>query len=222
MKTAFLIVYGALVRLYLFVARRGHHGWRAVTKISLVVRFLLAGFTGILTHPPVGGMGVLFLVALVFCALGDVLLLWFFNAGGTAFGIGNVLFFVYELRLLLQGGFQFRDFWWCIFIFLVPLYLLYHFLFTKGVREAHHGIEFQLTGYLISIAMHGTMGVLLIIFFPGTPSFWLGLGSLLFWISDMYLMFYKFRFHDKKWILNLNSLNYFVGMLLIAGSRHLV
>ena len=72
--------------------------------------------------------------------------------------------------------------------------------------------------YLSSIFMHGITGLALIIMVPGTSYVMLGLGSLLFMISDIVLNAYRFVFNNNKWLIRLNSLTYFTGLLLIVLS----
>jgi hypothetical protein len=46
----------------------------------------------------------------------------------------------------------------------------------------------------------------------------MGIGSLLFMASDMILTAYRFIFNNNKWLIRLNSLTYFSGLLLIVLS----
>ena len=75
-----------------------------------------------------------------------------------------------------------------------------------------------MTFYLSSIFMHGITGLALMIMMPGTSYVMLGLGSILFMISDIDLNLYRFVFNNNKWLIRVNSLTYFVGLLLIVLS----
>jgi len=56
---------------------------------------------------------------------------------------------------------------------------------------------------------------------PGTNFMVMGIGSVLFMISDMVLTAYRFIFKNNKWLIRLNSLTYFTGLLLIVISTAL-
>ena len=75
--------------------------------------------------------------------------------------------------------------------------------------------------YLSSIFMHGMTGLALITMMPGTNYAVMGLGSLLFMISDIDLNLYRFVFNNNKWLVRFNSLTYFTGLLLIVLSTAL-
>ena len=72
--------------------------------------------------------------------------------------------------------------------------------------------------YLSSIFMHGITGLALMTMMPGTSYVMLGLGSFLFMISDIDLNVYRYILNDNKWLIRLNSLTYFGGLLLIVLS----
>ena len=50
----------------------------------------------------------------------------------------------------------------------------------------------------------------------GTNYMTMGIGSVLFMISDMILTSYKFVFGRNKWLVRANSITYFIGLLLIV------
>ena len=213
--TAFLIIYGLLLLSYLFVERGHNRKLRIANKTVMAAGFLIYGYFAILTQDVVGWHGVLFLVSLTLAFLGDILLLFTFSGGGTAFGFANLGFLFYEGVYLLNGGVLWR--WsWAFHIGLNPYAVLRY-----ALRRAEIGkMQVPVASYMLAITLHGTMGVLLMIFAGGgSPLFILGLGSLLFEISDYFLMVHKFIDKKHLWILNANSLSYFVGMLLIVLSR---
>lgn len=217
MTTAFILSYCAVLLVYLVVERQESHRNRAVNKILLASMFLIYGAVAIF-RAPFSWYGAWFLVALFFCYLGDVFLLWSFNRGGAMFIIGNLLFFGYELTAALQAGLHVSQFWWALFFFLIPFCGITYF-FTRPSMKKDGKVQMGLLMYMITITLHGSMGLVLLIFFHGTPLGLLGLGSFLFEISDYCLMPYEKKYKpDKKWILNLNSLTYFVGMLLMVLS----
>ena len=74
--------------------------------------------------------------------------------------------------------------------------------------------------YLSTIIHHGVMAVAALIFLGGQFlwAIFLSVGSILFMISDQILTIDYFVFPGRKWLLRMNSLFYFVGMLLIVLS----
>ena len=75
-----------------------------------------------------------------------------------------------------------------------------------------------MTLYLTSITLHGLMGLALTILLPGSKLALMGLGSLLFMISDYILTVDRFIILNNKWIVRSNSTFYFIGLLLIVLS----
>jgi hypothetical protein len=61
-------------------------------------------------------------------------------------------------------------------------------------------------------------GLAMALLLPGTNFVMMGIGSLLFMASDMILTAYRFIFNNNKWLIRLNSLTYFSGLLLIVLS----
>ena len=74
------------------------------------------------------------------------------------------------------------------------------------------------SGYRARSMEHGAgfPGIPMAIMLPGTRFMLMGLGSLLFMISDIDLNAYRFVFNNNKWLIRFNSLTYFVGLLLIV------
>ena len=66
--------------------------------------------------------------------------------------------------------------------------------------------------------MHGITGLALMTMMKGTNYAMMGLGSFLFMVSDIDLNVYRFMFNNNKWLIRVNSLTYFVGLLLIVLS----
>ncbi|MBQ1692371.1 MAG: glycoside hydrolase family 3 C-terminal domain-containing protein, partial [Erysipelotrichaceae bacterium] len=78
-----------------------------------------------------------------------------------------------------------------------------------------------MTWYLSTILTHGMTGLAMAVLLPGTNFMVMGIGSVLFMISDMVLTAYRFIFKNNKWLIRLNSLTYFTGLLLIVISTAL-
>ena len=79
-------------------------------------------------------------------------------------------------------------------------------------------MRWPMTLYLCSIFSHGMCGLAAIILLPGTRFVMMGIGSLLFMVSDMILTVDRFIYKGNKWIVRANSLTYFSGLLLIVLS----
>lgn len=75
-----------------------------------------------------------------------------------------------------------------------------------------------ITFYLLSIFTHGMNGLCMVLLLQGSRYVMMGIGSLLFMVSDMILMTYKFILGNNKWLIRANSLTYFSGLLLIVLS----
>ena len=142
------------------------------------------------------------------------------NRGGDYFLGGNVCFVLYEMAAAFDNGYRFRNFAW-----VVPALILFMLLVVWLIQKYPNVIKlgkmkWPIVLYLTSVSAHGLMGLALITMLPaGSADFVLGLGSLIFWISDLILMVVYFVLPKTKWILRLNSTLYFTGFLLIVLSR---
>jgi hypothetical protein len=79
-------------------------------------------------------------------------------------------------------------------------------------------MRWPMTRYLTTILTHGFTGLAMVLYLPGSKFVLMGIGSILFMISDMILTAYRFIFGNNKWLIRANSLTYFVGLLLIVLS----
>ncbi|MBQ3386432.1 MAG: hypothetical protein IJG53_03825, partial [Eggerthellaceae bacterium] len=129
---------------------------------------------------------------------------------------GNICFVLYEQMVLLDHGYGFGDFWWTFLVMSVMVGALI-FACEKLPDKIKMGkMRWPMTWYLSTIFMHGITGLALMILLPGTRFALMGLGSLLFMVSDIDLNAYRFVFNNNKWLIRFNSLTYFVGLLLIV------
>lgn len=218
----FIIVYLALLVSYLFAERSGRKWWHASNKTALTLLYTLYGVWAFLRQPDPDTLAFRFLAALLFTAAGDILLIRFVIGGGMAFGIGNVCFAVYEMLLLQtsEKNISGRD----AILPLVLLALVFWiivclFLYRKGAAGKPLLLSLS-AGYLLCSALQGVTGLFLLTAFPAaSANALLGIGSVFFWISDVLLLAYRIRFPKALAVLNLNSVFYFGGMLLIVLSR---
>ena len=155
-------------------------------------------------------------VALFLAFLGDVFLVFDFGRGGDFFLSGNVCFIVYEQIVLVANGYKLKDFFW---IYIVAGLMLTAFILACQYKPDVFKLgkmRWPMTFYLSSIMTHGISGLALVLMLPGTNFVMMGIGSLLFMISDLILTSYKFVFNNNIWLIRANSITYFIGMLLIV------
>lgn len=215
MRPAFLIPYIALLGLYLFVETGDSFRRRAVNKILLSSLFLFFGQFWFWTNGYAHGWRFLALVGLFYTCMGDALLLFSFTAGGTAFAVANLCFIGYTGCILFQGG-AFPQALLLIGVGLV-LFLGLFFWATRTKWIDFEDMKTLAFLYLLSVSIHGIMGLTAAILLPGVHTLLLGIGLSLYMIADCFLSIYKFKTKNKR-ALRLNTACYFVGMMLVALS----
>ncbi len=215
MRTIFVIAYLSLLGLYLFVETGDSFRRRAVNKIVLSSLFLFFGQFWFWTNGYAHGWQFMALVGLFYTCMGDALLLFSFGAGGAAFAVANLCFIGYTGCNLWFGGAFFTALPWCTG-FLV-LYLIGFFFMVRTRRIDFEGKTAVALFYLITVCLHAALGVAAALLLPGTHTLLLGLGLLLFMISDHFLVIYKFK-RKQKCMLRANTASYFLGMMLVALS----
>lgn len=215
MRPVFVILYVALLGLYLFVETGDSFRRRAVNKILLSSLFLFFGQFWFWTNGYAHGWQFLALVGLFYTCMGDALLLFSFTAGGTAFAVANLCFIGYTGCLLFQGG--------AFPLALIPIGIglalfLGLFFWSTGTKwidfEEMKPLAFF---YLLSVSIHGVLGLTAAILLPSPHTSLLGIGLALYMIADHFLCVYKFKTKNKR-ALRLNTACYFVGMMLVALS----
>jgi hypothetical protein len=214
----FIIAYVAVLFLYFYSETSGKMALRAPNKIILASMFLVFAVVQFESHYEFLSFHLLLMVALFLAWMGDVFLLIDFNRGGDFFLCGNVCFFTYELAACIDKGFSFANFWWVFLLefLLVGIFILLAKKYPDILKLGK--MKGPMILYISSITLHGMMGLALMILLPGTNLALLGLGSVLFMISDYILTVDKFVIRNNKWILRSNSAFYFTGLLLIVLS----
>ena len=215
MRTVFVISYLALLGLYLFVETGDSFRRRAVNKILLSSLFLFFGQFWFWTNDYAHGWAFLALVGLFYTCMGDALLLFSFGAGGAAFAVANLCFIGYTFCTLQQGGMLPKMLPW-----LGVGLLLFFSLFLWVVRTRWIDLGDK-TGlvlfYLLTVTLHGLMGLLSAILLPEAHNLLLGFGLALFMVSDYFLAVYKYKSKRKR-TLRTNTACYFLGMMLVSLS----
>ena len=213
----FIIAYLVVLFTYFITETSGKLYLRAPNKIILSSMFLIFALIQFQNYTFLS-FHLLLMIALFMAFIGDVSLLFDMNRGGDFFLCANIVFVAYYIATIVSGGYGFGDFWWV----LIPWFVLvatFIFLVQKFPNTLKLGkTKWPITFYLASIILHGVLGVALIVLFPNSPIALMGLGAILFMISDFILVIHKFIIRHNKWILRANSLFYFVGMLLIVLS----
>ena len=215
MRTVFVIVYLALLGLYLFMETGDSFRRRAVNKILLSSLFLFFGQFWFWTGGYAHGWAFLALVGLFYACMGDALLLFSFGAGGASFAVANLCFVGYTFCTLFYGGVFFKALPW----FIAGLALFFAMFFwatrTKWIDlGSKSGVALF---YLLTVTLHGLLGILCALFLPGTHTLLLGIGLALFMVADHFLVIYKFKTKNKR-ALRTNTACYFLGVMLVALS----
>ena len=213
----FSVIYILLLFAY-FITRVGNNmKYRAVNKYILATMYMVYAIIMFLTRN-LSVYHYVLMSALVFAYLGDIFLVFDFSKGGTFFLSANICFFAFYLISLIKYS---VSFWYCFWIFFVLVIIVGGFiaLAQKFPNVLKLGsMKYPMSLYLASITLHGLFGLVSAIFIGTTPIIVMGIGSILFMISDYILIVDRFVFQKNKWIIRGNSLTYFTGLLLIVLS----
>ncbi len=212
----FIVAYLLVLCCYFITETSGKMYLRAPNKIVLASMFLVFGAWHFSTQYDFLSYHLLLMVALFLAWLGDVFLLFDLNRGGDFFLCGNVCFVVYLMALLTEKAQGFASFWWVIIaeVLIVGALIVCAQKLPKVFKFGK--MKWPMMLYLSSITLHGLMGIAVMIALPGTPFALIGLGSLLFMISDYVLTVDKFVITKNPWILRANSAFYFTGLLIVV------
>lgn len=215
MRTVFVIPYLCLLGLYLFAETGDSFRRRAVNKVILASLFQFFGQFWFWTNGYAHGWQFLALVGLFYTCMGDALLLFSFGAGGTAFAVANLCFIGYTFCTLFFGGAFPAALPWLGMGLLLFFGLYFGALKSKWIDFG--GKNVVAFFYLLSVTLHGLMGLIAILLLPSVHHLLLGLGLGLFMVSDYFLLIYKFKSKRKR-TLRTNTACYFLGMMLVALS----
>lgn len=206
----FIMIYLPLLVLYLFSKTSGIFKRRAVNKITLASLYLLCALYAFSLKEKSVPL-VILMIALIFSYLGDVMLLWSFKKGGYAFMTGNVIYCIYLFIIHYQ-----YNLWQLslVVIMISLLFSLFRYFVKAGILNLGGMKAFNV--YMLSVISQGSMGTVMAIFTGVSTCKVLGIGLLLFMISDFFISFQNFYHKDSKLIKRCNSITYFTGMMLIA------
>ncbi|MBE6027937.1 MAG: hypothetical protein E7227_04920 [Clostridiales bacterium] len=194
---------------------------RAVNKYIMATMYLIFAIVVFFKRYEFASYQTLLMAALILAWLGDVFLVFDFGRGGDFFLAGNICFVLYEQIVLVDHGFRFNDFAWTYIVAGLMLAVVIYATGRWPDTVKMGKMRWPMIFYLSSIFMHGITGLALLLLLPGTNYAIMGLGSVLFMFSDIDLNLYRYVFNNNKWLVRVNSLTYFVGLLLIALSTAL-
>lgn len=216
--TIFIAIYLMALCCYFKTRTSGDIKYRAINKYFMATMYLGLAIVTFITKYEFVSYQTLLMAALIFAWLGDIFLVFDFGRGGDFFLAGNVCFILYEQIVMVDHGYGFKDFAWT---FIAAAVILGAFIIACGKMPDKIKIgkmRWPMTFYLSTIILHGMTGLAMALLLPGTNFVMMGIGSLLFMASDMILTAYRFIFNNNKWLIRLNSLTYFSGLLLIVLS----
>ena len=193
---------------------------RAINKYVMAVMYFVYAIIQFQSYELLSHHLVL-MAALFLAFLGDIFLVFSVNRGGDFFLCGNVCFVIYYIALFTENGLTLGNYFW---LFIIWAVLLGGFILasSKWPKVFKLGVmRFPMYLYLSSILLHGSCGIAAMVLLPSVPMFVLGLGSLMFMISDCILTVDKFVIRGNKWVVRANSFFYFIGLLLIVLSMGL-
>jgi len=124
------------------------------------------------------------------------------------------------IMYLAANGVPFSKLWWTIILAVIAGALV-PILDIKGVAPIPSKLlKVAYTLYILSVSLHGFLGLFGLIYLHDLKSVLLFVGCALYMISDFFLWQSKFNpwSKDHKWVHNCNSISYFIGMLLVAFS----
>ena len=214
----FIVIYLLALCCYFHTRFMEDKKYRVINKYFMATMYLVLALITFFRKYSLASYQSLYIVAVILAYFGDVFLVIDFSRGGDFFLAGNICFTVYEMAVLADHGFTFKDYGW---VYLLVLIILGCFIFacSKYPDKIKMGkMRWPMTLYLTTILTHGFTGLAMVLYLPGSKFVLMGIGSILFMISDMILTAYRFIFGNNKWLIRANSLTYFVGLLLIVQS----
>lgn len=209
----FLTLYGCLT-LTLMMLKLCNVGnrRRGLVKMITSLAFVSVGLRG-LAESGGSALAVVLSVGLCCASLGDLLLIYrsrhrLFVISVISFAFASAIISIYSIA---QYGWR----WWSSVIF-----GLYLFLVILGQRVSLFSFgrsKVVLNMYTAAVGICGSLGFTLMFSPATTEQLLFGLGCYLYWVSDIVLGLYMFKFRNC-FVDAANTLLYFPGMFLIAAS----
>lgn len=209
----FIALYLIALALYFYTRTSNNKTYRMINKYVMATMYLVYALKVFFNQYVFVSYETMLMVALVLTYLGDIFLVLDFSRGGDFFLAANICYVIYEQMVMADFKIGFDKFLWT---YIVVAILLVIFMIATNHKIDMGNMKWPMTLYVATIFMHGITGLCLAINMANTNYMIMGIGSFLFMISDIVLILYKFVFNNNKWLIRLNSLTYFVGILLIV------
>ena len=218
---AFTGMYFVTFFAYMYTTSLGQSKVRGINKILLALMYVIVGLLLFCDDAKYDIVDITLLIAVLFTCIGDIVLLFKFNLGALFFTIGNLSLVAHDILLLESLGIHIREYWWAVLVY-VGIFGGYwvlerystHFKIDKKDR-------LKAFGYLAMVTIHGSIGATLYFVTNYEPAIMLGLGSILFMLSDYVLCSYKYSYNKETSVHKLNTFLYFFGIILITWSFHI-
>ncbi len=200
-----VIAYLILIFLYIKFKHSNNQVLRVIIKLILALIYFIVGLLGFLRGPfETYKLG--FVIGLGFCVLGDMLLLKNYMVGGSFFTVGHLTFSYSLLSKIPDNLLKLET-----FIFSVLYTIALVIIFKKILVPKKDKYKPLITAYLSVISLSVCTSLITATY----SSHYFFIGLILFFISDIFLLYDKFVKKNLK--LNiLNSIFYFTGIFLIA------
>ncbi len=214
----FVSVYLVALCFYFYTRPSGNIKLRAINKYVMATLYLAYAIYRFAVSYKASDFHIVLMAALVLAYLGDLFLVFQLGRGGDFFLGGNICFVTYYIALFQSKGFAFADYFWVLLVWAVLWggFVALTQVFPKAFKFGR--MRWAMTFYLATIMLHGCFGLGSIVLLPSLPYLLMGIGSVMFMISDMILTVDRFVVRNNKWIVRANSLFYFGGLLLIVLS----
>lgn len=184
---------------------------RGAVKMFASLTFVAVGVLGC-----IGGetLNIMLIVGLAFASFGDLFLVFmdkrhWFIAGVLSFSLASLTLSVYSV---LRFGWQ----WWSVLLFVV---LVVASVLAQVFNVYNYGsCKIYLNVYTVFLSACASLGFsLLCQGVSHLPMFLFGLGTFLYFLSDVCLGLFMFKFHNRA-VDAINSALYFSGMMIVALS----
>lgn len=226
----YVLIYLVVLFCYFFSETSGNHKRRSINKTILAVMFMAYAIFGtvfnIVNDGPYKIISLVLITSLLFCMIGDIVLLKSFSKGGIYFSVGNILLMVFNMLYLSVNGISVLKWGWFPLVLLV-IWGGYMKLKKRGFIDFGK-MDKSFSMYLLGVTLHGSLSMVGLLWLHDLKSVLIFAGSILYMISDYFISIATFKYPDYKGTkagkisLRCNSLTYFVGLILIAVSTAVV
>lgn len=212
----FICFYLIALVCYFFSETSKNTKKRAINKIILSLSFFIFSIVMYINNYLFVDNIIWLIGAIGLAFLGDVLLLVSFKKGGASFFLSNLLFIAYESSLIYINKISFSKLWHALVLTIIIFVIFLIYSNKTNINYKDKKIAIYL--YLITVTLHACLGMALALYFDNLYIYLLGIGLVLFMISDYLLMIHKFKYQNNNLILIIHSASYFIGLLMVVLS----